>query len=141
MTERAKIEAHWGYKPFVLKSGVLAEKGKMACLDTTESGKVVAGKASTTLIPIGWFMETLTGDGVKTISVMLFEELRLAWWDNDAGAPLGASDILHPCYVLDDHTVTATDTGHSVAGVVLGIDPAKGALVYSALAMLLSPAA
>lgn len=141
MTERAKIEAHWGYKPFVLKSGVVAEKGKLACLDTTESGKVVAGKASTTLIPIGWFMETLTGDGVKTIQVMLFDEIRLAWWDNDSGAALGAADILHPCYILDDHTVTATDTGHSLAGIVMGIDSAKGVLVYAGLSLMLAPGA
>jgi hypothetical protein len=141
MTERAKIEAHWGYKPFVLKSGVVAEKGKLACLDTTESGKVVAGKASTTLVPIGWFMESFTGDGVKTISVMLFDEIRLAWWDNDGGAPLAASDILHACYILDDHTVTATATGHSLAGVVMGIDSAKGVLVYSALPLVLAPLA
>ncbi len=141
MTERMKIEAHWGYKDFVLKSGVLAERGKLACLDTTESGKVVAGKASTTLIPIGWFYETLTGDGVKIVQVMLFDEIRLGWWDNDAGAPLGAADILHPCYILDDHTMTATATGHSLGGIVMGVDSAKGVLVYSGLPLMLAPAA
>jgi hypothetical protein len=141
MTERQKIEAHWGYKPFVLKSGVVAEKGKMACLDTTESGKVVAGKPSTTLIPIGWFQETMTGDGVKTISVMLFDEVRLGWWDNDTGAPLAAADILHPCFILDDHTMTATATGHSQGGIVMAIDASKGVLVYSGLPMLLTPSA
>jgi hypothetical protein len=124
------IEANWGYYPFVLKSGEVAEKGHMACLDTTQSGKVVKGAASTTLIPIGIFQESFTGDGTKKISVKLFQEIKAFWWDNDASSPLAASDIGGWAYIKDSHTVSADDTSRSVAGLVLAIDSAKGALIY-----------
>lgn len=133
MTERMIGEAAWGYHDFLLKSGVVAEKGHLACLDTTEAGKVVAGKASATLIPIGHFMESFTGDGVKRIQVKLFWELRLYWWKNDATAPLAAADIGTFAFILDSQTVTSDDTGHSVAGLVIAVDSARGVLIHPML--------
>lgn len=136
--ERMVIEAHWGYKPFVLKSGDLAEKGKLACLDTANLGKVVKGRTATGLWPIGIFNETLTGDGVQEISVKLFSEIRLVWWINDATTPVAAADILKYCYIKDDQTMSGDDTGRSAGGIVMGLDTVKGVLVYSALPALLA---
>lgn len=43
--------------------------------------------------------------------------------DNDIGAgAITQADVLQPCYILDDHTVTKTAEGSSVAGKVLGLD-------------------
>lgn len=133
MTERMVIEANWGYYPFVLKTGEVAEKGHMACIDTSASGKVVKGAASTTLIPIGIFQESFTGDDVKKIIVKLFQEVKAFWWDNDTGTALDATDIGGWAYIKDSHTVTGSSTGASVAGLVLAIDSAKGVLVYQPL--------
>lgn len=133
MTERMVIEANWGYYPFVLKSGEAAEKGKMACLDTVASGQVVKGAASTTLIPIGIFMESLTGDGVKKIQVKLFQEVKAFWWTNDGTAPVAADDIGTFAFIKDDVTVSMDDTGRSAAGLILAVDSAKGVLIYHPL--------
>lgn len=133
MTERMVIEANWTYVPFVLKSGEVAEKGHLACLDTTQSGKVVKGATSLTLIPLGIFQENLTGDGVKKISVKLFAEIKPHWWDNDATVPVVAADIASPCFIKDSHTVSGDDTGRSYAGLVLAVNAAKGVLVYQPL--------
>ncbi len=138
MTERQTIEAHWGYKPFVLKSGEVAEKGKLACLDTTQSGKVVVGATSTTLIPIGIFAESRTGDGTLTISVKMFREIQLVWWKNDAAHLLAASDIGKWAYIKDGETMTALGTGGSVGGIVLDVSAAKGVLVFSDPALMMA---
>lgn len=130
MTERMVIEANWGYIPLVLKSGEVAEKGHLACLDTTQSGKVVKGATSATLIPIGIFQESFTGDGGKKISIKLFQEIKAFWWDNDSGTAVVAADIGTWAYIKDSHTVSGDDTGRSVAGLVLALDSAKGVLIY-----------
>lgn len=133
MTERMVIEANWGYYPFVLKSAEVVEKGHMACLDTTQSGKVVKGAASETLIPIGIFMDSMTGDGVKKIQVKLFQEVKAFWWDNDATSPVAADDIATFAFIKDSKTVSMDDTGRSSAGLVLAVDSSKGVLIYHPL--------
>lgn len=134
MTDRMLIEAHWGYKPFVLKSGDVAEKNKLACIDlAAANGQVCKGRTATTLFPIGLFNEAMTGDGVKTISIKMFCEHQLQWYVNDTTAPLDIGDLLKHVYIKDDQTMSADDTGRSIGGVLLGVDAAKGVLVYSGL--------
>lgn len=132
--DRQVIEAHWGYIPMVLKNTEVAEKGHLACLDRSTAGIVCKGKTGTGLVPFGVFNESMTGDGVKKISIKLFDEIRAIWWNNDTGTAVAATDIGDPCYIKDDVTVTADSTGRSVAGMVLAVDSAKGVLVYSPLA-------
>jgi hypothetical protein len=132
--ERPVIEAHWGYYPFVLRNGDVAEKGKLACLDRATAGIVRKGVTATGLVPVGVFNESLTGDGVKKISVKLFDEIRAIWWNNDTTTPITANDIGDPCYIKDDVTVSGDNTGRSLGGMVLAVDAAKGVLVYTPLA-------
>jgi hypothetical protein len=134
--ERMVRQANWGDQVFVLKSGEVAEKGHLACLDTA-TGQVVNGAAATGIVPLGIYRETLTGDGAKRVNIKLFDEIIAYWWDNDAGDPADATDLLKNCYVLDSGTVTMTSTGHSLAGLILAVDPVKGVLVYSPLSALL----
>lgn len=135
MTERIIREANWGHNDFVLTSGEVAEKGHMACFDTS-TGEVVPGQLSTTLLPIGWFAESLTGDGVKKVAVRLFEEIAAAWWQNDsAGTPVLAADVGQECYVLNSSGVTMDSSGASKAGRVLAVDSLKGVLVQAGLAV------
>lgn len=130
MTERMVQEAHWGYYSFVLANGEVAERGKLACIDTANGGIIIKGKAAAGLIPLGLFTESLTGDGVKKVQIKLFHEIQVTWWDNDGTAPVAGADRGTLCYLKNDTTVSADDTGRSVAGLVLDVDSRKGVLVH-----------
>lgn len=135
MAKRRTQPEAWTYYDFVLTNGVQAEQGKLACGDTA-TGLVTKGGASTTLIPLGWFAEDKLGDGTKKVSVRLFQEADLAWWDN-AAAPnaVEAADRFNECYILSDTSVTMDATGRSKAGRVLAVDAAKGVLVQAGVAV------
>jgi hypothetical protein len=132
MTERMTKETDAGYVSLVLTTAILAEKGKMACLDTT-TGKVTKGAASATLIPVGYFNETMTGDGTAQVIVRLFREVKLHWWTNDGVAPVVSADIGSDCYIKDDTTVSSDGTGRSVAGKVWALSTTDGVLVSMAM--------
>lgn len=132
MTERMVIEAHWGYIALPLASAEVAEKGKLACIDTANNGIIIAGATATGLVPLGIFQENLTGDGTTTVQIKLFREIQAIWWDNDTGGtPVVAADRGGLCYILDDSTVSGDNTGRSTAGMVLAVDATKGVLVYA----------
>jgi hypothetical protein len=131
MTERMINEADWGYIALVLANAEVAERGKLACIDTANSGIIVKGKTATGLIPLGIFHESLTGDGVKKVQIKLFSEIHPVWWDNDTVAAVASTDRGKLCYVKDDATVTITSSGHSIAGMVLDVVTAKGVLVLA----------
>ena len=130
MTERMSIKAYWAYQQFTLTTGVLAEKGKIAVVNTA-TGLVTKGGLATTYLPLGVFAETLTGDGVKKVQVELWEEIVGRWWVNDTVAPITAAMLGKAAYIKDDQTVSATSTGASVLGAVLAVDAVKGVLVRS----------
>lgn len=129
MVARMTRNEAWAYFEGVLTNAVSVERGEMACLDTT-TGLVTKGAPSLTLRPIGYFDGDLVGDGVLTVRVRLFEEIRLHWWDNDtAGTPVVAADIGSLCFILDDRTVSGDSTGRSVAGRVWAVNTINGVLV------------
>lgn len=103
-----------------------AVKGEIACIDTS-TGKLVATGTSTTLLPIGWFTETVTGDGTTKTLVDLFEEIVVAYFDNDS-APnaVEVGDIGSECYLKDGGTVSMLGTGRSKAGRVIDVDAIDG---------------
>ena len=127
MAERLIMEAHWGYYDFVLKSGVLAERGNIAVIDSADGAITKAGPG-TGLIPLGLFAATLTGDGIATVQVKLWHELVGYWFDNDTVAPVVIAKRGQAAYLKDEHTVTLTATG-SIAGMILDVYAAKGVLV------------
>lgn len=131
MAERMVIRAAWGYHDFILKSGVVAEKGKICCIDTTD-GSITKGAASATLIPLGVFVSSLTGDGVKTVQVEMFQEIGLRWWNNDATTPVVVADLGTVVFMKDDQTVSGDGTSRSPMGCALALDTVKGVLVYTA---------
>lgn len=104
-----------------LTNAAAAVKGETACIDTA-TGKFAVGAVSTTLIPVGTFTETVTGDGTTTTLVQLFEEVRVQEWINDTVAPVTAALLGQAVYIKDGRTVTATSAAHSKAGIMLGID-------------------
>lgn len=121
----------WSYFEHTLANTEVAEEGHMACLDTA-TALIVAGQPSTTLRPIGYFDEDLTGDGAKQVRVLLFRELQLHWWDNDvAPNDVQAADIGNDAFILDSRTVSASDgtATRSTAGTVWAVHSIYGVLI------------
>lgn len=127
--ERLLSEDQGGYRTLALANGEVAEKGKLACIDTANSGVIVAGKAGAGLLPIGVFMESFTGDGTRRIHIKFHREYQGTWWDNDSVAPIALTDRGKLCFLKDAQTVSIDDTGRSPAGMVLDVSPTDGVLV------------
>lgn len=135
MGERQIREANWTSYQFVLTTAKVAYRGNLACLDLS-TGEVVPGEEQTDLIPIGWFTENLTGDGVKKVNVRLFEETVGAWWANDSNPnDVQASDVGNVCYIKSATAVSMDATARSSAGRVLAVDSVKGVLVQAGFAV------
>lgn len=104
-----------------------------ACYDTAALGSLKkAAAGSATLVPIGVFKEEKDNSGgsagALSALVELQHEIRCYWFENAGNITL-ASNLFGLCYWADDHTVTATSTGNSVAGRIWDVDAAKGVLV------------
>lgn len=137
MTERSQTSENWGYAAFVLTSAAAAVKGEVACIDTS-TGKVTVGGTSTTLMPVGWFHESKTGDGSATVQVRLFREVVGAWWSNDSDPnAVDSGDIGSTCYIKDGSTVSASSASstRSVAGRVWAVSSTRGVLVEAGAAV------
>lgn len=137
MTERGQKRVSYSRYERILKSGDVAVKGERAFFDTSAGYVVAAAAVSTTLIPIGWFDESKTGDGVKKIGVTLDQEVDLCWLDNDDSNPVLTTDIGSECYVVDGRTVSISSGGstRSKAGRVWDVDTSKGVLVQAGSAV------
>ena len=121
-------QERWDYHLMPLSAGEVADKGALACIDTS-TGEVVAGQASTTLLPIGWFDESVDNSaGMDTVdvNVKFFVELTVAFWANSGGSAVASSDVGSSCYIEDDRTVSMSSSGNSVAGMVILVDTRKG---------------
>lgn len=116
----------------ILKSAEVAHEGGLACIDKAD-GSLVRGKAGTTLVPIGLFIDVgeagVTGNGTLTVKVRLFKEVWAWWFVNDTGTAVVDANFGEECYILDDQTVTGDGTGRSKAGRVWEVNSAKGVLV------------
>lgn len=135
MERTTRVEV-WRFVEHVLADGEKAEKGHMACVDLTSGELVVGQDASTSLVPIGTFARSLTGDGVAKARVRLFKDVELHRFDND-GSPNAldpVDDFLSPCYIKDSKTVSALGTDRSVAGRVWAVTTA-GVLIEPAISI------
>jgi len=134
MAERKKVEARWSRIELVLKNTSVAEKGNVACIDSTD-GSCVPSAASATLTPIGYFEESFTGDGTRKIKIKLFSDILVNFLPNaSSGTAVAAADMLKSCYLNADSSVTTTTTGRSVAGKVWGVVTGNGAGVWVQMA-------
>lgn len=132
MAERMTREERWSYIERVLVNAQVAEKGKIACIQLS-SGNIVAASAAAGLLPIGYFDQTLTGNGTSKVRVKLFKEVILHRFASVAGADdVLDTDTGNTCYLQDGETVTMNATGRSIAGRVWGVTSA-GVLVEPAI--------
>lgn len=105
-------------------------EGGVACWDTS-TGLVAKAAVSTTMIPIGTFVDSKTVASGGTVVIQLFKELNAIWLVNLAAAPVLAASLGGLCYLADDQSVRTDDVTNtaSVAGRVWAIDATKGVLV------------
>lgn len=117
---------------FVVDNTQVCVKGERACLDTATGNVKPAQAGITTLLPIGVFTESLTGDGTKTTYVKFDEEIRAQQWLNDT-APnnVVAATTGSEVYLKDGRTVTTSSGGNSKAGIVLGIDASTSRVIVA----------
>jgi hypothetical protein len=120
--------------PLPLDGSQKAFIGGIACGDSSTGG-VKPGQASTTLLRIGEFAQTIDNSASTaqiTVMVSLDHEVFARWYDNATGAnKVLVTDLFNDVYMLDDHTVTKASSGNSKAGRVWGVDTLKGVLVES----------
>ena len=95
-----------------VKGGTTIYQGALVALDA--SGYAIPGKKAESLTAVGRAEETVTNTGADGVFV----------FDNTATSAnkITAAHVLKPCYMEDDHTVTALATGASVAGTVIRVD-------------------
>ena len=104
-----------------VKAATTIFQGSIVAIGT--DGYAIPGKKAANLKAAGRAEETVenTGkDGEATVRVtrgtFVFEN------SGTAANKLSAVDILGPCYIEDDQTVTALATGASAAGLVVRVD-------------------
>lgn len=129
-------KAMGGYR-FVLHTGAVAVQGEAAGIDTATGTVKPMGSASTQIF-IGFFTDSLTGDGTLKVHVDFPEdEIWVEWLDNDS-APNNATaaTIGSEVYYKDARTVSTLATGRAKAGRVLDYDSAGNrVLVQGGLAV------
>lgn len=106
-------------------------QGGRACIDTS-TGLIAKAFASTTLVPIGVYVEDQLTVSGQTVLVDLDKETTARWYLNStAGDLIAVAQIGSDCYLVDDNTVAKTSNSgaRSVAGRVWRIDTIKGVLV------------
>lgn len=104
-----------------VKSSTTIYQGSIVAIGS--DGFAIPGKKAASLKAVGRAEETVEnkgndGDAVVRVKRGVFV------FDNTATAAnkLTAADVLGPCYMEDDHTVTKLATGASVAGLVVRVD-------------------
>lgn len=104
-----------------VKGATTIFQGSIVAID--DKGFAVPGKKAASLKAAGRAEETVenTGkDGEATVRVtrgtFVFEN------SGTAANKITGADVLGPCYIEDDQTVTKSATGTSVAGLVIRVD-------------------
>ena len=97
-----------------VKGGTTIYQGALVALDA--SGYAIPGKKAESLTAVGRAEETVTNTGADGELVIRVAR-GVFVFDNTATAAnkITAAHVLKPCYMEDDHTVTALATGASVA--------------------------
>lgn len=123
---------------YPLAAGVTIYLGSIVCLNS--SGYAVPGQTATGLKAVGVALRAYTPGGPGIVgdpavntggaagAVLVEVERTTGKFDSSTTDPITIANIGTPCFVVDDHTVSATDgsSTQSVAGRVVAIDPDGG---------------
>lgn len=104
-----------------VKGSTTIYQGALVALDA--NGYAIPGKKAEGLTAVGRAEETVENAGADGELVIRIAR-GVFVFDNTATAAnkLTAAHVLKPCYIEDDHTVTALATSASVAGIVIRVD-------------------
>lgn len=106
--------------PYKVAATTKIYAGSMVALN---GGYAVPGSTATTLTYLGRaeeYVDNSTGAaGDKTVLVARGEQFK---WGNSATDPVVQADVGADCYIVDDETVSHTDTNQSVAGKVVAVE-------------------
>lgn len=104
-----------------VKGSTTIFQGSIVAIDA--DGFAVPGKKAAGLKAVGRAEETIENSG-KDGEAVIQVKRGVFVFDNTATAAnkLTAADVLGPCYIEDDQTVTKLTTGASVAGLVVRVD-------------------
>ncbi len=121
--ERDTAEIANGAKHLSLPIAGAATIYQGALVALNEDGFAIPAQAAAGLTAAGRAEETATNpgeDGAVSIRVSrgVFVYANSATTENR----VGVADLLHPCYIEDDQTVTKVADGSSVAGLVVRVD-------------------
>ena len=122
-----------GQKLLPLAINAKANRGCIACGDTSSGTVKQAASGNANLVPLGLFdadYDNTAGAGTVLVNIEFFHELICYWFDSVTGAgAVTSSNLFADVYMSDNHTVTTTSSGNSKIGRVLGTDTLKGILV------------
>ena len=102
-----------------VKGGTTIYQGALVALDA--SGYAIPGKKAESLTAVGRAEETVTNTGADGELVIRVAR-GVFIFENSTSGKITAAEVLGPCYIEDDQTVTKTATSASVAGLVIRVD-------------------
>lgn len=86
------------------------------------AGRATPGATATDILGVGRAKETVDNTGGPADAAPVEIEKGIFCFSNSATDPVVKADIGNDCYIVDDQTVSHTDTNQSVAGKVFDVD-------------------
>lgn len=103
-----------------VKAATTIFQGSIVAIDA--DGYAIPGKKAASLKAAGRAEETVENAGKDGEAVVRVRRGVFVFDNSTAANKVGPGDVLGPCYIEDDQTVTKTATGASVAGLVVRVD-------------------
>lgn len=103
-----------------VKGSTTIYQGALVALDA--GGYAIPGKKAENLTAVGRAEETVANAGADGELVVRVARGVFVFDNTTSANKITAARVLKPCYMEDDHTVTALATGASVAGIVVRVD-------------------
>lgn len=104
-----------------VKGSTTIYQGAIVALDA--NGYAIPGKKAESLTAVGRAEETVENGGADGELVIRIARGVFVYDNTSTSAnKITQAHVLKPCYMEDDHTVTALATGASVAGIVIRVD-------------------
>jgi len=94
--------------------------GALVAVDA--DGNATPGATATTILGVGRCREQVDNSGGGAGAVTVPIEKGIFRFANSTGDPVTRADIGKECYIVDDQTVSHTDTNQSAAGRVFDVD-------------------
>lgn len=103
-----------------VKEGAVLKENTIAVVNA--SGYAETGSKATGLLAAGRVEELADNSAGSDGDITVKVKRGTFVWDND-GNTIQKTDILKPCYIAGETSVTATESEASPAGIILAVDP------------------